>query len=98
MRSDPALVTFIEDMPHLEAAARGRSHFVMHKDYHAHRQFLVSVQIINQSVNALGAGLAQVQDEIKELQNHHALPPRDRFLHVMQVFSDVLNSLMTFPR
>lgn len=69
LRTDPLLVTFINDLPHLEAAAR------------------VSMQTIMQSVNSLVAGLQQVNNEIRQLQQLRTLPKGDQFIDVMQSFT-----------
>lgn len=73
LRSDPSLITFIEEMPHVEAAAR------------------VSVQTITASVQGLATGLAQLQQEIAELQKMR-LPPQDRFVVVMKPFSQQVSA------
>lgn len=83
LRSDPSVVTFIEDMPHIEAAARGW--FFHPKTLRTMLiSFTVSVQTITTSVQALSTGLTQLQEEIKQLQRMR-LPPEDRFISVMQV-------------
>jgi len=83
MRTDHSVIQFIDDLPNLEPAARGIFACLL-----ACAMILpsitVSVQTINQAVNALVSGLGQVKDEIEELQQV-GLPAGDRFIHVMQV-------------
>lgn len=83
MRTDPALVTFIEDLPNLEPAARGMLWTTAFDDKYSSIH-LVSVQTISQSVNALVSGLNQVQAEIT-LKQAESSTPGDHFVRVMQV-------------
>jgi len=43
------------------------------------------MQIIMQSVNSLVAGLQQVNNETRQLQQLRTLPAEDQFVHIMQV-------------
>lgn len=93
---DPNLVTFIEEMPHLEAAARGSLLFHIIQDSVSHSS-VVSVQTIAASVQSLSAGLALVKAEVEYLQNT-ATSTDDRFVSVMQVsfhLSDLLALQLT---
>lgn len=85
LRHDPLLVTFVEDVPHVEAAARGS--FFTHRRRHSLLSIIlaVSVQTMFTSVNTLSASLAQVHSEIRTLSNGRASSPEDRFVKVMQV-------------
>lgn len=86
LRTNPLLVTFIEDLPHLEAAARGIYSFTLRLFYYFIYLFIaVSMQIIMQSVNSLVAGLQRVNEEIRQLRQLRTLPVGDQFIHVMQV-------------
>jgi diaphanous 1 len=87
LRTDPSLVTFIEDLPHLEAAARGKSLPILIVDIFVNPADLVSVQTITQSVNALVSGLNQVNEEIKQLKQLKSLAANDQFVRVMQVIN-----------
>lgn len=84
MRTDPLLVTFIEDLPNLEPAARGIVPSLTTGILFIYT-FVVSVQTIIQSVNSLVTGLGQVKAEITELQRHKNLSVNDQFISVMQV-------------
>lgn len=82
--SDPSLINFMDDMPHLEAAARSM-HFCFQRSSFSDVFFEVSVQTVAQSVNALFAGLVQVKDEIIQLRHLRNVPQNDKFIDIMQV-------------
>ena len=84
LRSNPSSVTFIEELPHLEAAARSTCAGIL-TAAEIFNTSLASVQTIMQSVNSLVGGLQQVNDEVKKLSLLRALPANDRFIVVMQV-------------
>lgn len=82
LRSDHTLVSFVEEMPHLEAAARGKSKITAF-DLRLN-ECLVSSQIIISSVHTLSGGLNQISEEIRLLQQTQPLP-NDRFTVIMKV-------------
>jgi diaphanous 1 len=82
LRTNPSLVTFMEDLPHVEAAARGawlclaiRS--ILHSE-------TVSLQTVATSVHALVTGLAQVENEVEQYKTMN-LTSDDHFIKVMEV-------------
>ena len=88
LRTDPSLVMFIEEMPHLEPAARGRS-ICDPSNVKYSRGETVSVPTVIASVQSLTAGLAQLKEEVAAVQR---LPTvgNDRFVTVMQVSPSLL--------
>jgi hypothetical protein len=86
LRTDPSLVAFIGDVPHLEAAARGIYTLPLILRGCTYKFLSVSMQLIMQSVNSLVAGLQQVDGEIRQLRQSRTSPVDDQFIHVMQVF------------
>lgn len=85
LAADPLLITFIEDMPHLEAAARGNSVdcLALAIEFNS---CPVSFPEIVASVQSLPLGLAQVKDEIKYLRDTPT-DAHDHFILVMEVSS-----------
>lgn len=85
LRSDPALVTFIEDMPHLEPAARGEHNIVTKPRTDAKLITIISVvslQTVSQSITSLVNGLKQVNNELKLAMSNG---PTDKFVTIMRV-------------
>jgi hypothetical protein len=89
MRADPSLCTFIEEIPHLEPAARGKHQTIaMSQLLSDHISvYIVSVQTVIQSIGSVVAGLSQVNEEIRQLKQLRPSIANDRFIHVMQVIS-----------
>jgi diaphanous 1 len=84
LRTDSSLISFTDDLPHLDAAARGKFTF-SHLDCRLNVPDLVSVSTVMQSVNGLVSGLSQVKDEIRQLRQLRSQPANDQFTHVMGV-------------
>jgi diaphanous 1 len=82
LRTNPNLVNFMEDLPHVEAAARGEC-FRVYQSAFSHSD-VVSLQTVATSVNALVSGLTQVKGEIVKLKGIR-LSPEDQFVKVMEV-------------
>lgn len=84
MRNDPSLVMFVEDLPHVEAAARSSS-----IPLSTHRKninsSLVSIQFIASSVHSLRQGLERVKEEVAIMQSM-PLNPADLFVNAMVPF------------
>jgi hypothetical protein len=80
-------VTFLEDMPHIEAAARGKlpPHEIDSSDRH-----VVSVSGLMTSIFTLVSGLDLLQVELKRAKGVRVLPAHDRFIDVMEVRLSVL--------
>lgn len=90
LRTDPSLLTFIEEMPHLEAAARGWFHSIWSlKDARLILCIVASVQTTVQAVNSLVTGLNQVNGETNELRKLRDSPSNDMFIQVMQVLPSI---------
>lgn len=85
LRSDANLINFIEEMPHVEAAARGElgRYLCSVITYHCP---IVSVQTVTASVQSLVVGLDQVREELKRLEDLKSRWSNDRFVSVMQVY------------
>lgn len=84
LKNNADLINFIEEMPHLEAAARGLSlrmplllPFISVK--------IVSVQTVTASIQSFVVGMDQVKEEIKQTQTSKSRWSNDRFVAVMQV-------------
>ena len=84
LRNEPLLVTFIDEIPHLEGAARGKDALYHLKRRSTDRDLSVSVPTVFQSIQTLVNGLATVNTEIIQL-SREPLEAGDRFLKVMQV-------------
>jgi diaphanous 1 len=90
LRTDPTLVTFLEDMPHIEAAARGELPPYETDSSNLH---VVSVSGLMSSISTLVSGLDLLQVELKKAKAVRVLPAGDRFIDVMEVKSSVLNNI-----
>ena len=82
LRTDPTLVTFLEDIPHIEAAARGE---LPSYEIDSSNRHVVSVTGLMTSISTLVNGLDLLQVELRKAKGVRALPPRDRFIDVMEV-------------
>ena len=87
LRTDPTLVTFLEDIPHIEAAARGG--LPLYEIDSSNRQ-VVSVTGLTTSISTLVSGLDLLQAELRKAKGVRALPPSDRFIDVMEVRPSML--------
>ena len=87
LRTDPTLVTFLEDMPHIEAAARGK---LPPYEIDSSNRHVVSVSGIMTSISTLVSGLDLLQAELKRAKGVRVLPARDRFIDVMEVRLSIL--------
>lgn len=85
MRKDPSLTTFIDELPSLEAAARGICVLSCRPEDTELIVQPVSVQNTLQTVNSLVAGQALVKEEIEHHRQSKDRPSNDRFVQVMQV-------------
>jgi len=83
MRSDPSLILFLEDLPHVEPAARGTA-FLQLVALGLTRP-LVSVQIILQTIHGLTQGLERVAEEVTII-NSSPKQTGDLFVRVMEPF------------
>jgi hypothetical protein len=84
LRKDPSLPAFMEELPSLEAAARGGCKPLLPKvDADS---LVVSIQTISQTVNSLVGGLNVVKTELQQLRTLKGVPSNDRFVSVMQSF------------
>lgn len=84
MRSNHDLVTFINDLPHVEAAARSEYSYCLVSRANL-TQTSVSVQTTLASVQSISSGLEQVKTEIRQAKNVRSHSSGDRFLAVMEV-------------
>jgi hypothetical protein len=87
-------VNFIDDLPHMEAAARGET-ALYGCITHELIMFLVSMQTVATSVQALVTGLAHVKTEVETLKSVD-LPSDDRFVRIMEVRDDSLSAWYVF--
>lgn len=87
IKSDQELVTFINDLPHIEAAARSALFcFTIAIVLGVLTTFCaVSVQNTLASVQTISLGLEQVKREIENVRQRKEQRPEDRFLFVMEV-------------
>lgn len=86
LRSDPTLLVFLEEAPHVEAASRGT--FCAALGAHHLANFLysaVSFPTVMASVETLVAGVALVKEEVRVLKRIRISPAGDRFISVMEV-------------
>ncbi len=83
MRSDPSLILFLEDLPHVEAAARGTASLYLLPLRLT--LLLVSVQIILQTIHGLTQGLERVAEEVSVTKSSPK-QTGDLFIHVMEPF------------
>jgi len=83
MRSNPSLILFLEDLPHVEAAARGTAFLKLL----ALRLTLpsVSVQIILQTIHGLTQGLERVVEEVTTVKSSPK-QTGDLFVRIMEPF------------
>jgi len=75
-------VTFLEDMPHIEAAARGK---LPPYEIDSFNRRVVSVSGLMTSISTLVSGLDLLQVELRRAKGVRVLPARDRFIDVMEV-------------
>lgn len=89
LRANPSLTTFIDEMPNLEAAARG-----MIASTNKYPWFpdllLVSVQTLLQSVKQLASGLSHMKVEVRNLKEVRAVSEEDCFIQVMEASGPLL--------
>ena len=90
LRTDPTLVTFFEDMPHIEAAARGE---LPPYETDLPNHHVVSVSELMSSISTLVSGLDLLQVELKKAKGVRVLPAGDRFIDVMEVKSSVFGNI-----
>ncbi len=79
-------MTFLEDMPHIEAAARGKPSPYEIDSSHRHA---VSVSGLMASISTLVGGLDLLQVELGKAKAAEVSSGRDRFIDVMEVRSSV---------
>lgn len=98
-RQDPALLAFLEELPHLEAASRSESllfrrtvRLLTRTDARSHA---VSSTTVQETVQSLVAGVAQAEQELDALRTLSALSPQDRFIPVMEVRALRLSSILS---
>jgi hypothetical protein len=79
----------MDELPHVEAAARGRSAlFPLDTSPITHPPYVgtVSFSTLMTSAASLKQGIEQIKGEIKSLSRIPKLPPSDRFIPVMEAF------------
>lgn len=94
LRTDPTLVTFLEDMPHIEAAARGK---LPPDEIGPSNRRVVSVSGLMTSISTLVSGLDLLQVELRRAKGIRVLPARDRFIDVMEVRLSELTMSLSSP-
>ena len=94
LRTDPTLVTFLEDMPHIEAAARGE---LPPDEIGPSNRRVVSVSGLMTSISTLVSGLDLLQVELRRAKGIRVLPTRDRFIYVMEVRLSELTMSLSSP-
>jgi hypothetical protein len=87
------LVTFLEDMPHIEAAARGEPSRPQMGCYSCSYHHAVSVSGLITSISTLVTGLNHIQNEVRQARGARVIPTQDRFVDVMEVSSPVRTEL-----
>ena len=85
LRTDSMMINFIEEMPHLEAAARGDISYTRLIGDPDVDSIPVSVQTIASSILALINGLNQVNEEVRNVELLRLT--NDHFVQVMRVSS-----------
>ena len=91
------MVNFLDELPHLEAAARRKLYcFLLNATTYFYWHFiLVSIHTVSSTVATLSAGLAQVQTEIKLIrQGKLKVSLEDRFIQVMEVMNNMSTVLI----
>ena len=97
LKFDAELVNFLDELPHLEAAARRKFYcFLLNATTYFYWYFiLVSIHTVSSTVATLSAGLVQVQTEIKLIrQGKLKVSLEDRFIQVMEVMNTMSTVLI----
>lgn len=86
VRMDPALTSFIEELPNVEAAARGTCPPVLCIiTVDSCSRPTVSFQEVIQSVQSVVSSYAKAEEEVRIMKKYPNPLPNDRFLQVMEV-------------